>query len=153
MTASYSQTTTWRPAPRIRPLAIGLLKRDDRYLVTEVLDDAGVVKGWRPLGGGIEFGESAAVAVSREFMEEIDLEVSCHELVAVLENFYEHEGHAGHEIVFVYSVAPVDDSKPLDERYKIEEDTTSAHAVWISLADMQSGSGDIYPDGLADYLR
>ncbi|MGI9219648.1 MAG: NUDIX hydrolase [Woeseiaceae bacterium] len=153
MTTSNSLSPAWRPVPRIRPLAIGLLERDNAYLVTEVCDDAGSVKGWRPLGGGIEFGETAKDAVRREFEEEIALDVTCQQLVAVLENIYEHEGHAGHEIVFVYAASPVDKSTPLEDRYKIVEGTMSASAVWKTFEAMQSEPGDIYPVGLADYLR
>lgn len=53
MATKYSETPTWRPARGIRPLAIGLLQRDDRFLVTEVLDDSGVVKGWRTCSLGL----------------------------------------------------------------------------------------------------
>ena len=50
--------TVWRPKPAIRVIAIGLHWRDDRLLAVEVNDDHGAVKGVRPLGGGVEFGET-----------------------------------------------------------------------------------------------
>jgi ADP-ribose pyrophosphatase YjhB (NUDIX family) len=62
----------WRPAPVIRPIAIGVIRRDDRLLVMAVRDDHDNLKGWRPLGGTIEFGERAADALKREFIEELD---------------------------------------------------------------------------------
>ena len=44
-------STTWRPHPIVRPVAIGVVRRSDRLLVVSVCDDAGAIEGWRPLGG------------------------------------------------------------------------------------------------------
>ena len=63
----------WRPPARIRPLVIGLARRGDQLLVMRVCDDNGALKGARPPGGTVEFGESAAAAVAREFQEEFAL--------------------------------------------------------------------------------
>ena len=52
--------------------------RDGRLLAVEVLDDAGRVKGVRPLGGTVEFGEKAELAVVREFQEELGITVDPH---------------------------------------------------------------------------
>jgi hypothetical protein len=43
--------TTWRLHSHIRVVAIGLHWRNDRLLAAEVRDDAGRIKGVRPLGG------------------------------------------------------------------------------------------------------
>lgn len=56
--------TTWRPHPHVRVVAIGLHWRDGRLLAAEVRDDAGRLKGVRPLGGEIEFGESWRTALA-----------------------------------------------------------------------------------------
>jgi len=64
-------STTWRPHPIVRPVAIGVVRRGDQLLVVAVCDDAGAIKGWRPLGGTIELGERAAEALRREFVEEL----------------------------------------------------------------------------------
>ena len=68
--------TTWRPHPRIRVVAIGLHWRDGRLLAAEVRDDAGRLKGVRPLGGEIEFGESWQAALVRKFHEELGIGIS-----------------------------------------------------------------------------
>lgn len=43
-----------------------------------------ITADWRPLGGGIEFGETAADAVVREFGEELDANVRPLHRVGVL---------------------------------------------------------------------
>lgn len=58
----------WRPPQRIRVIAVALIYRGADVLVMAVKDDNGAVKGWRLLGGEIEFGESAEEAVAREFL-------------------------------------------------------------------------------------
>jgi NADH pyrophosphatase NudC (nudix superfamily) len=60
---------------RIRALAICVFRRGDHILVFEGHDP---VKGgtfYRPLGGGIEFGEKSEDAVRRELKEEINVDV------------------------------------------------------------------------------
>lgn len=49
-----------------------------------VEDDAGITRGWRPLGGTIEFGERAADALRREMVEEIGQAIAEPTLLAVL---------------------------------------------------------------------
>ena len=48
----------WRPPQSVRPIAVALVYRGADVLVMAVKDDVGSIKGWRPLGGAIEFGES-----------------------------------------------------------------------------------------------
>ena len=96
--------TVWRPAPIIRTKAIGLAWHDGRLLAAEVRDDAGRLKGVRPLGGVIEFGERWRAALMREFEEELHLAVEVLGDPIVLENLFVHEEELGHEIVFAAEV-------------------------------------------------
>ncbi|MBL3576464.1 NUDIX domain-containing protein, partial [Rhodovulum sulfidophilum] len=66
---------TWRPASGIRFKALGLHWRGNRLLASEVYEDSGRLKGVRPLGGTVEFGETAQTAVIREFQEELGITV------------------------------------------------------------------------------
>ena len=68
--------TRWRPQDRIRVKALGLHWRDGRLLAAEVTGDSGAIKGYRPLGGSVEFGETARSAVIREFREELGIGIS-----------------------------------------------------------------------------
>ena len=60
-----------------------------------VRERGGVFLGWRPLGGGVEFGERAAEAVGREFVEEIGQALVDVRLLCVLENLFVYDGSRG----------------------------------------------------------
>jgi ADP-ribose pyrophosphatase YjhB (NUDIX family) len=101
--------STWRPPQIVRPIAIGVVCHNDALLVMAVRNDDGAIKGWRPIGGTIAFGERAADALKREFVEELG-ETICEPIrLAVMENRYSHHGAAGHEIVFVFAAQFLDD--------------------------------------------
>ncbi len=95
----------WRPAQTIKVKSLGLHWRDNRLLAAEVYDDAGNLKGVRPLGGAIEFGEDWKTALVREFKEELNVDVVVSGQPIIMENIYEHEGQTGHEIVFIANVS------------------------------------------------
>jgi NADH pyrophosphatase NudC (nudix superfamily) len=61
---------------QIRPIAIGIFRRDDRILVFESRerDSRGRIF-YRPLGGSIEFGEYGDQALTRELREELGAEI------------------------------------------------------------------------------
>jgi ADP-ribose pyrophosphatase YjhB (NUDIX family) len=63
---------------------------------------------YRPLGGGIEFGETAEEALRRELREELDVELGTARLIGVLENLFRFRGVPGHEIVFVFDAVVAD---------------------------------------------
>jgi hypothetical protein len=89
----------------IRYKALGLHWREDRLLAAEVMDDIGRVKGVRPLGGTVEFGETAEAALIREFHEELGITVTPLGPPVFMENIYTYEGSPGHEIIAVFDVA------------------------------------------------
>jgi len=135
---------------RPRVIALCLFRRDDRILVTEVLDGT-IVKGYRPLGGGVEFGERTIDAVAREIREELGVEVTGLRLVTVLENIFTHEGKQGHEIVFVYDGESADPTLYDREPFSYMDVDVPARALWKRIGDF-SDDAPLFPTGLLEQL-
>lgn len=144
----------WRPTPQIRVKALGLHWREGRLLAAEVHDDQGKVKGVRPLGGSVDFGEHAETAVKREFKEELGLDVLVMAGPIVMENLYDHEGAAGHEVLFIFEVEFPAEAFADRERIHFREDNGVAGiAGWYALDDLDIESGPaLYPSGLKQLL-
>jgi ADP-ribose pyrophosphatase YjhB (NUDIX family) len=146
--------TLWRPPRDIRVKVIGLAFRGPHLLAAEVEDDSGHVKGYRPLGGGIEFGETREQALAREFREELRTCITIRGAWQVFENIFVHEGQQGHEIVFAAEVDLLD--KSLYEVATIafrEMDDLSCTARWIDPFALAVQGRQLYPNGLLDALR
>jgi ADP-ribose pyrophosphatase YjhB (NUDIX family) len=95
---------------RIRPIALAAVRRGDDLLVYEGVDRVSGRRIYRPLGGGVEFGERAADAVRRELLEELGAELAGVTLLGVLENVFQWEGRPHHEIAFVFAADLADRS-------------------------------------------
>ncbi|MFF0948612.1 NUDIX hydrolase [Rhizobium leguminosarum] len=141
--------TVWRPSQQIRVKVIGLAWRKDQLLAAEVEDDSGRIKGVRPLGGAIEFGESREEALHREFREELETDIRIVGPWHLLENIYEHHGAIGHEFIFAADIELANAS--LYERDEIrysELDETAATARWFGRDSLRDAGIDLYPTGL-----
>ena len=146
--------TSWKPPQYVRPMALGLAWRDDQLLVFRVTDAAGRTKGVRPLGGQIDFLESAQGALVREFAEELGAAIEIDGPPMALENLYEFNGARGHELVFVYPIRFVDASFYAKDRLPIvDEGDPLPEAEWIDLAELGPGKIDLFPLGLLEAIR
>lgn len=140
---------------RIRPLAICVFLKNNRILVAEGYDPVKQQTFYRPLGGGIEFGEKSEDTVRRELMEEIGAEVGEVWYLGALENIFIFNGAPGHEIVQVYD-GVLKDSGLYEQAVivgKEAEIDESFTAVWMSLRRFESGESILYPTGLLELLR
>jgi ADP-ribose pyrophosphatase YjhB (NUDIX family) len=137
----------------IRPVAICILRRDDEILVVEARDESRDLTFYRPLGGGIEFGERSDVAVRRELQEEIGAQLEALSLLTVFENLFEFEGEASHEIVFVYEATFADPSLYDRRTFVVTEETATLPGIWRRVADFDMTSTPLYPEGLLEVLR
>ena len=142
----------WRPPRRIRVIALGLLWRDGRLLVAEVRDDAGRLKGVRPLGGGVAFGETWRQALRREMREELGLDVVLRGEAQVIENIFSHEGETGHEIVFLAAVEADLSALPAGDAFAFREDHGAAQlARWVD--PHAPDAPPLFPVGLNEALN
>ena len=123
--------TVWRPAQAIRVKVLGLAWRGHELLVSEVEDSLGRVKGVRPLGGCIEFGETREQALVRELAEELGCAVTVTGEWHAFENMYEHEGATGHEYIFAANVTLADHHFMAVDRFRyLESDESDCWACW-----------------------
>lgn len=141
---------------QIRPLAICLFRNGDRILVGEGYDPVKREMFYRPLGGGIEFGERAEDTLRREIREEIGTEIESPIYLFTLENIFTFNGERGHEIVMIYDARFVD--KSLYERKILAGTETDGEqqvpfkAIWKQLEEF-GPNAPLYPDGLLDALK
>lgn len=139
----------WVPSPAIAVKVIGLAWRGEELLVAEVEESDGRVKGVRPLGGGIEFGETREAALKREFAEELRCEITVSGPWHGFENIYQHEGNTGHEFIFAANVRLGDaDIYRRDRFHYLEHEGTRCCAVWLAPLSLPRGV-ELYPTGLA----
>ncbi len=138
----------------IRPISICLFRKDNKILVSKFFDSVKQDYFCRPLGGGIEFGESSQDAMLREIREEIDLEIENLKLIEVIENIFVYEGKQGHEIVFVYDAEFVDKSWYDQKELACYESsiTTKFTAKWMSLAEIKHQNIRLVPESLISLL-
>lgn len=142
-------------AGKIRPLAICLFHHEGRILAAKGHDPLKNQVFYRPLGGGIEFGETAAETIARELWEEIKAEVTDLRYLGTLENIFTFNGVRGHEIVLVY------DGRFVDERIYTrmniggheDADDLAFTAHWLSIDDLRGENAPLlYPTGLLEML-
>ena len=140
---------------QIRPLAICVFRRDNKILVAEGYDPIKSETFYRPLGGGIEFGESSEETVCRELMEEINVDVDRSSLkyLGTLENIFTFNGSQGHEIVMIYDGA-LTESGLYDQAVIVGQEANGEEirAVWKSLNEFGEGKSILYPSGLLELL-
>ncbi len=139
---------------QIRPITICTFSHNGSILVFEGYDPSKDEVFYRPLGGGIEFGEYSRAALIREIREEIEAEITHVRYLGTLENIFINNKNAGHEIVQVYDAEFVDWSLyEQDETIGHEDDGTPFKIVWKSLVDFEDDDCRLYPDGLLELLQ
>lgn len=140
---------------RIRPLAICVFRNNNRILVHQGYDHIKQEYFYRPLGGGIEFGEDSKDTICRELMEELNVKVDRDSLsyLGTLENIFHFNGVPGHEIIMIYDGALKDSQ--LYEGAEIvgkDADGEEIRSVWKDMNEFGEGKDILYPTGLAELL-
>ena len=139
--------------PRIRHLAICVFHHRGRILVNPFYDPVKQQALFRPLGGGVEFGEKSIDAIAREIREELNLPIRSPRLLGTLESIFTYLGKPGHEVVQVYDAEFEDPT--LYEKHWLEGQESNGEtfrAVWRDSASL-TREGVLVPEGLYALLQ
>lgn len=140
----------------IRPIAICVFLKNNKILVSEGYDPVKGENFYRPLGGGIEFGENSKETICRELLEEVSLEVDGTSLryLGAVENIFTFNGDPGHEIALIYD-GSLKDPGVYEQSVILGKEANGEiiRAEWKSLDEFENGNKILYPTGLLDLLR
>ena len=137
---------------RIRPIAVSIIRKDNEILVYQRQDDCTNEKFYRFVGGGIEFSEEAEIALKREFIEELSIEIEEISLISIFESLFTFNNKKKHEVVFLYQ------SKFKNKRLYEEEEFIGLEgereftAVWKPITDFLSNKETLYPKEVIKFL-
>lgn len=134
----------------IRPIALGLAIKDNRLLVSEGFDKVKNETFYRCLGGGIEFLEKSEEALKREFLEEINVDITVKDFLGISENIFTYQGKKAHELILFYSIEISD--KNYQEEYKVIDDHGETIAKWIDINEFKNKNKILYPEEVFKYI-
>ena len=124
-------------AQRIELIARGIVRHGDYVLLCKAKKG-----GYLFLPGGhVEFGEAAAVALAREFLEECGLRVRVGSLCAVSEGSFDQDGKRRHEVNLVFHVELNDEG--YDALREVPSLEKQIEFVWMPMKDVSRS--DIRP--------
>ena len=135
----------------IRPIVLGIVKRDDKILVSKGYDKIKNETFYRSIGGGIEFLENSKDALKREFKEELNIDINVGDFLGISENIFTYNGRNAHELILFYSV-DISDSN-YKEKYHIIDDNCETDAMWINIDKFINKELKIYPEEVFKYLK
>jgi ADP-ribose pyrophosphatase YjhB (NUDIX family) len=132
-------------------LALGIIRRGDELLVAEGCDPTKHQTFYRPLGGGVEFGERTHDALIREFEEELDAALVNIRYLGTLENIFTYDGQPGHEIILLFQASFADETFYARDNLVAMEDDLRVPTAWKRL-DEFTDETPLFPAGLRDLL-
>lgn len=136
----------------IRPLALCIIKNEDKILVMDGYDSKKDQSFFRLLGGGIEFGERGEEALKREFQEELSAELENIKAVATLENIFTFDGKSGHEIALIFEADLKNKGLYQKDSLEIADSNGRHRASWQKIEDFKSKKLVLYPDNILEYI-
>jgi 8-oxo-dGTP pyrophosphatase MutT (NUDIX family) len=138
---------------RIRPVALCIFCHESKILTAKSIDRVKHEIFYRPVGGGIDFGENSAETVIREVKEELGLQIMNPWYLGTLENIFTSHGRAGHELVQIYCADLPDESWYAQDSITTMESPLKAHHMeWRPLEFFIKGEAPLYPTGLLELL-
>jgi len=143
---------SWRD---VRPVALAVVRRrGGEILLAEHYDPTEAYTFYRPIGGGIEFGEHSRDAVRREFREELEVELTDVREVGTYERTFSFDGTDGHEIWRLYEGDIVENWPYELDRFQAEEPEhgETFEVVWKEPDAFTERDEVLYPPDLLDDL-
>ena len=134
----------------IRPIVLGIVKKENKILVSKGYDKVKDEVFYRSIGGGIEFLEESKEALKREFKEELNIDISVGKFLGIAENIFTYNGKDAHELILFYNVDIKD--KDYKEKYHIVDDNCETDAMWIDINKFKNKELKIYPEQMFRYL-
>lgn len=134
----------------IRPIALGLAIKNNKLLVSEGFDKVKNETFYRCLGGGIEFLEKSEEALKREFLEEINVDITVKDFLGISENIFTYQGKKAHELILFYSIEISDEN--YQEDYKVIDDHGETIAKWIDIDEFKNKNKILYPEEVFKYI-
>ncbi len=134
----------------IRPIALGLAIKNNKLLVSEGFDKVRNETFYRCLGGGIEFLEKSEEALKREFLEEINVDITVKNFLGISENIFTYQGKKAHELILFYSIEISDEN--YQEEYKVIDDHGETIAKWIDIDEFKNKNKILYPKEVFKYI-
>lgn len=138
--------------PKIRVLALGLVREGDRIFVSQGYDSKKQETFYRALGGGVDFGENSQDALRREFREELGAEIADIEYLGGLESIFVYNDRQGHEIIQLYRCRFVDRQFYETESVTFQEGDREKLAIWVPISRFRSGELKLVPEDFLSYL-
>ena len=134
----------------IRPVVLGIVRKDNKILVSKGYDKVKCEVFYRNIGGGIEFLQNSKEALKREFKEELNIDINVGEFLGISENIFKYNGKNAHELILFYNVS----IKETDykESYHIIDDNCETDAMWIDVNKFKDKELKIYPNEVFKYL-
>ena len=137
----------------IRAKAVCLVRNGTKILLAEGYDPCKNQRYVIPVGGGIEFFESAKDAAVREVFEEIGVRVKNPRLLGISENMFTFDGQPGHEIVLVFAAEFHDVSHYEVAQFAGRESNDEPFvAQWYEESALKAGEIPFYPDGIVGMI-
>ena len=140
---------------RIRVIVLAAVLRpgDHALLAFRGFNPSKTQHFYRPLGGGVEFGESSEQALQREMLEELGVAVRTLRKLGTLENRFVYDGGVGHELVIVWLTEFLDPALYLEPTLPYIEGDQLDVAEWVQPASLRAQGIPLYPNGLAELLQ
>lgn len=139
--------------PKIRVITLGLIQNQNRLFVSEGYDSVKHKSFYRPLGGGIEFGETSLDALKREFQEEVKGELTNIHYLGCLENIFIYNGKPRHEIIQLYRCDFSDRQFYELDSIPFFEGKREGKAIWVDIDRLTSGELVLVPAKLLDFIQ